>query len=172
MQTINVSSSTITFNSSNFVLKRFYERKNYAYVGINTSADPEYSLDIGIGDARKPTGVTWITTSDARVKENILNASFEKVTEEISSLRLVSYAWEESYRSERRLSFNKTLGFLSQEVQKIFPSSVSEMAEHGYSNFKSLDTDQLYMAKFALTQGLIKRVERLKLRLNDLMKES
>jgi len=172
MQTINVSSSTITFNSSNFVLKRFYERKNYAYVGINTSTDPGYSLDIGIGDARKPTGVTWITASDARVKASVSSASFEKVTEQISSLRLVSYAWEESYRSERRLSLNKTLGFLSQEVQKIFPSSVSEMAEHGYSNFKSLDTDQLYMAKFALTQDLIKRVDHLKLRLNALMKES
>jgi hypothetical protein len=172
MQTINVSSSTITFNSSNFVLKRFYERKNYAYVGINTSADPGYSIDIGIGDARKPTGVTWITASDARVKESVSSACYKKVTEQISSLRLVSYAWEESYRSSRHLSLNRTLGFLSQEVERIFPSSVSEMAEHGYTNFKSLDTDQLYMAKFALTQNLVKRVEELKLRLNTLMKES
>jgi hypothetical protein len=172
MQTINVSSSTITFNSSNFVLKRFYERKNYAYVGINTSADPGYSLDIGIGDARKPTGVTWITASDSRVKESVSSACYKKVTEQISSLRLVSYTWEESYRSSRHLSLNRTLGFLSQEVERIFPSSVSEMAEHNYSNFKSLDTDQLYMAKFALTQDLIKRVEQLKLRLNTLMKES
>jgi hypothetical protein len=172
MQTINVSSSTITFNSSNFVMKRFYERKNYAYVGINTSIDPGYSLDIGIGDARKPTGVTWITASDSRVKENILNAPYKKATEQISSLRLVSYAWEESYRSSLHLSPNKTLGFLSQEVNKIFPSSISELAENGYSDFKSLDTDQLYMAKFALTQDLIKRVEDLKMRLNTLMKES
>jgi hypothetical protein len=172
MQTINVSSSTITFNSSNFVLKRFYERKNYAYVGINTSIDPGYSLDIGIGDARKPTGVTWITASDARVKENILGACYIKVTEQISSLRLVSYTWEESYRSSRHLPVNRTLGFLSQEVKEIFPSSVSELNENGYSNFKSLDTDQLYMAKFALTQDLIKRVDDLKLRLNTLMKES
>ena len=172
IQTINVSSSTITFNSSNFVLKRFYERKNYAYVGINTSADPGYSLDIGIGDARKPTGVTWITASDNRVKENVSSACYKKVTEQISSLRLVSYTWEESYRSSRHLPVNRTLGFLSQEVQRIFPSSVSEMAEYGLSNFKSLDTDQLYMSKFALTQDLIKRVEQLKLRLNALMKES
>ena len=172
IQTINVSSSTITFNSSNFVLKRFYERKNYAYVGINTSADPGYSLDIGIGDARKPTGVTWITASDDRVKENVSSACYKKVTEQISSLRLVSYTWEESYRSSRHLPLNRTLGFLSQEVERTFPSSVSEMAEHGISNFKSLDTDQLYMSKFALTQDLIKRVDQLKLRLNALMKES
>ena len=172
MQTINVSSSTITFNSSNFVIKWLYDYKNYAHIGINRSSDPEYSLDIGIGDARKPTGVTWVTASDARVKEHILNVCYKNVTEKISSLRLVSYTWEESYRSNLHLPLNKTLGFLSQEVEQIFPSSVSEMAEHGLPDFKSLDTDQLYMAKFALTQDLIKRVERLKLRLNALMKES
>lgn len=172
MQTINVSSSTISFNSSNFVIKWLYDYKNYAHIGINTSVDPTYSLDIGVGDARKPTGITWITASDARVKENILNVCYKNVTEQISSLRLVSYMWEETYRSNRHLSPNRVLGFLSQEVEKIFPSSVSEMAEHGHSNFKSLDTDQLYMAKFALTQDLIKRVENLKARLNALMKES
>ena len=172
MQTINVSSSTISFNSSNFVIKWLYDYKNYAHIGINTSRDPEYSLDIGIGDARKPTGVTWITASDARVKENILNACYKNITEQISSLRLVSYMWQEPYRSSRHLPPHRTLGFLSQEVEKIFPSSVSEMAEHQLPDFKSLDTDQLYMAKFALTQDLIKRVENLKLRLNALMKES
>jgi hypothetical protein len=172
MQTINVSSSTITFNSSNFVLKWLYDYKNYAHVGINTPVDPTYSLDIGVGDARKPTGVTWITASDARVKENILGACYKNITEQISSLRLVSYTWEESYRSSRHLPLNRTLGFLSQEVEKIFPSSVSELVENGFSDFKSLDTDQIYMSKFALTQDLIKRVERLKLRLNALMKES
>jgi hypothetical protein len=172
MQTINVSSSTISFNSSNFVIKWLYDYKNYAHIGINTSVDPIYSLDIGVGDARKPTGVTWITASDARVKENILDACYKNITEQISSLRLVSYTWEESYRSSRHLPLNRTLGFLSQEVERVFPSSVSEMAEYGFPDFKSLDTDQLYMAKFALTQNLIKRVESLKLRLNALMKES
>jgi hypothetical protein len=172
MQSINVSSSTISFNSSNFIIKWLYDYKNYAHIGINTSVDPTYSLDIGVGDARKPSGVTWITASDARVKENITNACYKNVTEQISSLRLVSYRWEETYRSSRHLPLNRTLGFLSQEVDRIFPSSVSEMAEYGFPDFKSLDTDQLYMAKFALTQDLIKRVEHLKLRLNALMKES
>jgi hypothetical protein len=63
------------------------------------------------------------------------------------------------------------MGFLSQEVEKIFPDSVSEMSENGFSDFKSLDTDQLYKAKFALTQNLLSRLEDLKTRLNAL-KES
>jgi len=172
MQTINVSSSTISFNNSNFILKRFYEHKNYAYVGINTSVDPEYSLDIGTGDARKPSGVTWVTASDSRVKQNISTVDYLVVSQQISSLRLVSYIWSEQYRTQRQLSSDRTLGFLSQEVEKIFPSSVSQMNEHGYTDFKSLDVDQLYKAKFIVTASLIKKAEDLQARIITLMKES
>jgi hypothetical protein len=153
-------------------LKRFYENKNYAYVGINVPVDPTYSLDIGIGDARKPTGVTWITASDSRVKQNISSADILLATQQISSLRLVSYKWSEPYRSKCQLSSDRTIGFLSQEVEQIFPSSVSQMEEHGYTNFKSLDIDQLYKAKYMVTHSVLKRVENLQMRLNTLMKES
>ena len=172
IQTMHVSSSTISFNSSNFILKRFYEHKNYAYVGINMPVDPNYSLDIGAGDARKPTGVTWVTASDSRVKDNISSADVLLATQQISSLRLVSYIWSEPYRSKRHLSSDRTIGFLSQEVEKIFPSSVSQMAEHGYTDFKSLDIDQLYKAKFLVTHDLLRKAETLQMRLNALMKES
>jgi len=172
IQTINVSSSTICFNTSNFVLKRLYENRNYTYIGINTAVDPAYSLDIGVGDARKPTGVMWVTASDSRVKENISDADYHKASQQISSLRLVSYIWSEPYRSQRQLSADRTIGFLSQEVELIFPNSVSQMAEHGYTDFKSLDIDQLYKAKYMVTRGLLIRAENLQARLNALMKES
>jgi hypothetical protein len=172
IQTINVSSSTISFNTNNFVLKRFYENRNYAYVGINMPVDPNYSLDIGSGDARKPTGVTWITASDSRVKQDISSADILLATQQISSLRLVSYKWSEPYRSKRQLSSDRTIGFLSQEVEQIFPSSVSQMSEHGYTDFKSLDIDQLYKAKYMVTHSLLKRINNLQMRLNALMKES
>lgn len=172
IQTMYVSSSTISFNSSNFVLKRFYEHKNYAYVGINMPIDPNYSLDIGTGNARKPTGITWITASDSRIKQHISSTDFLLATQQISSLRLVSYTWSEPYRSKRNLSSDRTIGFLSQEVEQIFPSSVSQMAEHGYTDFKSLDIDQLYKAKYMVTHSLLNRAENLQMRLNALMKES
>ena len=172
MQTINVSSSTICFNNSNLILKRVYEHNKYAYIGINTAVDPSYSLDIGFGDARKPTGVTWVTASDSRVKQNISTADYNLAAEQISSLRLVSYIWSEPYRSQRHLRSDRILGFLSQEVELIFPSSVSHMAEYGYEDFKSLDVDQLYMAKYMVTRGLLEKVKNLQARLNALMKES
>ena len=59
-----------------------YEHNKYAYIGINTAVDPSYSLDIGFGDARKPTGVTWVTASDSRVKQNISTADYNLAAEQ------------------------------------------------------------------------------------------
>jgi len=164
--------STISFNSSNLTINRLYNNNAFGRVGINLYA-PGYSLDIGgNGDARKPTGTTWITGSDYRIKESILPVNYKEVLEKISSLRLVSYKWEDSYRKCNNLSSAPSLGFLSQEVKQVFPNSVSESSEYGLSNFMCLDTDQIIKAKFAVTQYLIQRVSSLEMRLKYLMKES
>ena len=163
--------STISFNSSNLTVKRNYNNNAFGYLGINTLT-PTYSLDIAIGDARKPTGTTWITASDSRVKDHISTVDFQAAIEKISSLRLVSYIWSEEYRASKGLSLERTIGFLSQEVETIFPDSVTQLAENGLDDFRSLDMDQIYKAKFAVTQNLISRASTLQMRLNRLMKES
>ena len=163
--------STTSFNNGDLSLLRIYNRNAFGYVGINTLT-PGYALDIATGDARKPSGTTWLTVSDSRIKETISNPSIQILIQQISSLRLVSYTWEESYRSTLQLPENRTIGFLSQEVEKIFTNSVYEKDEYGFSNFKSLDTDQLYKARYGLTQYLINRVSSLQMRVNRLLKES
>ena len=163
--------STISFNSSNLTVKRYYNNNAFGYLGINTHT-PTYSLDIAIGDARKPTGTTWVTASDSRVKDHISTVDFQAAIEKISSLRLVSYTWSESYRAAKGLSLERTIGFLSQEVEPIFPDSVTMLPENGLDDFRSLDMDQIYKAKFAVTQNLINRASTLQTRLNYLMKES
>ena len=164
--------STISFNSSNLAINRLRNNNAFGRVGINFFA-PAYSLDIGAGgDARKPSGTTWITGSDSRIKESILPVNYQEVIEKISSLRLVSYKWEGDYRKNNNLSSDTLLGFLSQEVKGVFPGSVTELPEHGFSNFMCLDTDQITKAKFAVTQNLIERVSSLQMRLKYLMKES
>ena len=171
LQSLLTNNSTISFNNGNLTVKRVYNRIPFGYVGINT-IDPDYSLDIDVGDARKPTGTAWITVSDSRIKEQISSPDIKVLGEQISSLRLVSYNWTESYRSTLKLSFDNVIGFISQEVEHVFPGSVYEKAEYGFSNFKSLDTDQLYKAKFGLTQDLLNRVSSLQMRVINLMKES
>jgi hypothetical protein len=164
--------STISFNSSNLAINRLRNNNAFGRVGINFFA-PAYSLDIGAGgDARKPTGTTWITGSDNRIKDCIMPVDYQEVIEKVSSLRLVSYKWNEDYRINNKLSSDFNLGFLSQEVKAVFPNSVTESPEHGFSNFMCLDTDQITKAKFAVTQNLIQRVSSLQMRLKYLMKES
>jgi hypothetical protein len=67
---------------------------------------------------------------------------------------------------------NRTIGFLSQEVEPIFPDAVTMLPENGIDDFRSLDMDQIYKAKFAVTQNLIGRASTLQMRLNRLLKES
>jgi hypothetical protein len=174
LQSLLAYNSTISFNDGNLTIKRIYNRIPFGYVGINTinTINPDYSLDIDVGDARKPTGTAWVTVSDSRIKEHILSPDIKVLNEQISSLRLVSYNWAEPYRSTLRLGTNTVLGFISQEVKQVFPDSIYENNEYGFSNFKSLDTDQLYKAKFGVTQDLLNRVSSLQMRVINLLKES
>jgi len=168
-QNITTQASTISFNMSNLTIKKLYRSVPFSYIGINTIT-PGYSLDIAIGDARKPSGTSWITASDERVKQQISNVCLEDAINKISSLRLVSYVWDEPYRLEHLLSKERILGFISQEVQDIFPESVSNTEENGLPDFKSLDVDQIYKTKFAVTLYLIQKVSSLQMRISNLMK--
>ena len=159
--------SSIVFNST-FTIKRLYTSTLTGLIGINT-ATPTYALDIGIGDARKLEGTTWINPSDERIKENICNIDYTAAAQEISSLRLVSYTWVESYRVAHGLETYQTLGFLSQEVEAVFPSAVTMTVEEGYSNFRTLNTDQLMKSKYGLTQHLLHRFSTLQFRINNLI---
>lgn len=161
--------STIALYYHGLSIKRQYRSYPYSYTGINTIY-PGYSLDIFIGDARKPTGVTWITASDKRVKDNISTPDTICILRQISSLRLVSYNWVDGYRSAHGLTDKKEIGFITQEVKSIFPTSVTESEENGYSDFHSLDVDQIYKAKVAVTQYLINKITNLQLRISTLMK--
>jgi hypothetical protein len=168
-QGLSVRFSSIIFNEGDLTLKRRYNSQLTGLLGINTLT-PEYSLDIGIGDARKPSGTQWITVSDERVKVDIHDVNIQTVLEQISSLRLITHTWTEPYKSVHALSDQPTLGFLSQEVEQIFPSSVYLTDEAGFSNFRSLELDQLYKAKYGLTRQLLFRVSTLQSRINNLLK--
>lgn len=88
-------------------------------VGIGFS-NPTYKLHVN-GSAN---GIAWTTTSDKRFKKNIknLNESLDKITQ----LRGVSYDWRKSEFPDRNFSDEKQVGFIAQEVEKVFPEVVTE----------------------------------------------
>lgn len=166
--------SSIVFNENDLVIQRIYNNQRFGLVGINTNS-PAYSIDIGIGDARKPSGTTWITASDQRVKTQVSDPQRDALVGQISDLRLKRFTWSSDFCRAHGIIYGEpTLGFLSQDVQTVFPTAVftSSEEENGFRNFLSLDTDQLIKCKFAVTQQLLHRVSSLTTRINTLLKES
>jgi hypothetical protein len=85
-----------------------------------------------MGNATKTLGGTsWITISDIRLK-NVLG-NYNKGLSEIAGLQPVRYVYKVG--NPRNLPTNEEqIGFIAQDVQKVFPEAVSE-AEDGYLNF-------------------------------------
>ncbi|WPU66039.1 tail fiber domain-containing protein [Peredibacter starrii] len=93
-------------------------------VGIGTSA-PSERLEV-MGNVK---GVAFLNTSDRRLKRDI--ASIQDPIEKIKQLHGVTYKWKESGE--------KSVGFIAQEVEKVFPElvrtdKVTGMKSVQYSN--------------------------------------
>ncbi|MFH0776523.1 MAG: tail fiber domain-containing protein [Patescibacteria group bacterium] len=119
-------------------------------VGIGVSA-PTVALDVA-GDIQYTGGLTDV--SDARLKTNIqdLDSSLAK----IGALRPVSFRMKNDTRTN--------LGFLAQDVQKIFPEAVSTIDTEGHLG---LDYTQLIAPTVGAVQELQARVEKLEKLLNE-----
>ena len=60
------------------------------------------------------------------------------------------------------------LGFIAQEVKEVFPKSVKISNDYDIEDFHSLDTDQLLKCCFGAVQKLMKKVEELQCKINNL----
>ena len=157
--------STITFNEGDLTIVKNLENSLLrGYVGINT-LNPLRSLDIGYGNARQANNVNWINPSDQRIKILTSTTMYSKINSDVSKIRLVTFEWDPKYRDKHGLPVGKEIGFISQEVGKILPSSIHFTNEFGLSSFQTLDTDQLYKMKFAVTQSLLQRISSLAVRI-------
>ncbi len=98
-------------------------------VGIRTNA-PAFTLEVN-GTAGKAGGGSWSTSSDIRLK-NILG-NYSKGLNEISALQPIVFTYKEgNYRNLP--SDQEQVGFVAQEVQKVFPEAVNE-GKDGYLDF-------------------------------------
>jgi hypothetical protein len=79
----------------------------------------------GVG---RSTSSTWATSSDRRVKKNIVtlpNTSLEK----IMKLRPVTYEWTEEYKAANVGLKQYNTGFISQELEEVFPEMIEQVSE-------------------------------------------
>jgi len=118
-----------------------------------------------------PTGSPlWSTVSDKRIKENIERASYEKCYNNIDNLELYRF----NYISELN-NINKDLkqlGYIAQEVNEIFPKSVSSQTLYNgslsMSDLLSIDITQINYTLFGSVKRLIELINNKILRLEKL----
>ena len=120
-------------------------------VGIGTS-NPTEKLDVS-GNI-KATGT--ITPSDRRFKQNInpLQNSLAKIL----SLNGVSYDWRTKEFPNKGFDETKQLGFIAQEVEKVFP----EVVRTGSDGFKGVDYVKLIPALVEALKAQQKQIDELK----------
>jgi hypothetical protein len=100
----------------------------------HVAAGVEKIVMYGNGSAYNSTG-TWGTISDARLKENIVDATPK--LDKVNQLRVVNF----NLKSDPEL---KQIGFIAQEIEEIFPGLVQEGNEDGEGGyFKSVKTTVL-----------------------------
>jgi hypothetical protein len=99
-------------------------------VTIGTSVSPGYKLVV-YGTAAKTGGGSWSSTSDIRLKN--LSGKYEKGLKEIVALEAVKFFYKKGNPRELP-SDEEQIGFVAQDVQKVFPEAVTEAAD-GYLDF-------------------------------------
>ena len=125
----NAAGGGLTINNNAYTVAIFAKQSN-AFVGLGTTS-PTQKLHV-VGNAYKTEGGTsWATSSDLRLKTILGN--YQKGLNEINALQPVRFRYLEN--NPRKLSSDtEQIGFVAQEVQKVFPEAVSE-AEDGYLEF-------------------------------------
>lgn len=104
----------------------------YGKVGLGMFPT-SYDLDLSTDLARKLTTTTWSTASDERVKTNIETANLVRCAEIVDTLDLKYFEWKKQTDDQH------SLGWIAQEVQTVFPKSVTPDSE----GLLMLNSDQL-----------------------------
>jgi hypothetical protein len=159
-------------------------------VGLGVGA-PVYQLQLSQDSAAKPTTSTWTTTSDERLKTNIVGADLERCVSTIKLLSLKHFKWREEFYDNSVTTDRDNYGFIAQEVQTVLPSSVtvypsytiyknstftsnsftivSSVAISTLTNFMTLNSDQIMKMHLGATQQLIQRIETLEAQVSTLI---
>jgi Chaperone of endosialidase len=135
-----------------------------ARVGIGIS-NPGVQLDLSTDGARKLTTSTWATGSDQRIKTDIQSANLRVCYDVIKSIDLKYFKWNFPESSNVVVDDKHSLGFIAQEVMSVFPNAVSESNSYGYTDFLSLNTDQILKAMYGALKQTIADKEALESRL-------
>ncbi len=106
-----------------------------------------------------------VETSDARVKENIVNADINESYEKIMALNLVDYNFihDEDKKIHR--------GLIAQDLKQIIPNAVHINENNGFTDFHSVSSKELIGYMIGALQAMNKKYENLEKKYNDLLEK-
>ena len=137
--------------------KQFFINTN-GNVGIGTQT-PSFLLTLNADSAAKPATSTWTVSSDKPLKKDIIDADLDMCYENVKNIPLRKYKWKDYVYSKDDVKDRSKLGFIADEIEKIFPKSVETREMFGMKDCKTLNTDQLLMALFGAVQRIIQKLE-------------
>ena len=152
--TITVSSSTATFGDPQN-LQSTSATTQFASLGIGTAASGV------IGEIRAANNITAYYSSDARLKENIINIS--NPLSKVKSLNGVEFDWTDKYLEEHGgedgyFLRKHDIGIIAQELEKVLPEIVADRPD----GYKAVKYDRIVALLIEAIKELSEEVERLK----------
>jgi len=128
--------------------------------GIHLGNDNHTTISYGPG-----TGTAFTNRSDARLKDNIINADIERCLADIKRLPVKRFSYKPFVRSTRDRTVT---GFVAAEFARVFPKSIVrdryQRGNHVIEDCLSTDTSQLVPTLVAAVQALSAQVEALRAR--------
>ena len=120
-----VGSNQLYIDNSSTSSPLIYGDFNVDCVGIDTTC-AGFKFEVN-GSAAKPGGGSWSNSSDRRLKKNIQNISGELALNKITQLQGVTFNWVNPGEHSEGIR----AGVIAQELEKVFPDWVEEVAAKG-----------------------------------------
>jgi len=127
-------------------------------VGIGTTS-PSFALQLSTDSAAKPSTNTWTISSDERLKTDITMANLQTCYDNIKSIPLKRYTWRNDVYSDIEVPDRSKLGWIAQDVETLFPKAVEQRDMFGYTDCRTLNSDQLLATLYGAVQFLMNKVE-------------
>jgi len=154
----SLGSNQLIIENSSSSTPLIYGTFNTNEVGINWDSSVALPNTLSVnGNASKTTAGAWLANSDARLKKDIKTMNSQAMLNKILAMRGVTYKWDDDKTGLDRPE-SIQYGFIAQDLQKIWPTKVSEDGQ-GFLQTAYGDYDAMFVEAFKAQQAQIQTLK-------------